>query len=44
MLQEEELLATYLQLYDVVLTGDCGMEVVVATLKAILSSKSADSN
>ena len=36
-LQVDKLLSTYLELYDIVLTGDASMDVVNAVLRAILT-------
>lgn len=35
-MQADKLLSTYLELYDIVLTGDANMDVVNAILRAIL--------
>ena len=35
--QVDKLLSTYLELYDVVLTGDASMDIVNAVLRAILT-------
>ena len=38
--QEEKLLTTYLELYDIVLTGDASMDVVNAIVGVILTGNS----
>ena len=37
-MQVDKLLPTYLELYDIVLTGDASMDVVHALLSAILTN------
>ena len=36
-MQADKLLSTYLELYDIVLTGDASMDVVNAVLRTILT-------
>ena len=36
-MQTDKLLSTYLELYDIVLTGDTSMDVISAVLRAILT-------
>ena len=40
--QEEALLPTYLELYDIVLTGDSNMDVVNAVVAAMLNIRHDD--
>ena len=43
-LQEEALLPTYLELYDIVLTGDSNMDVVNAVVAAMLNIRHDDTS
>lgn len=43
-LQEDVLLPTYLQLYDVVLTGDPGMDVPATIVAAVLNAQNGFMN